>query len=68
MANPESKKRKRQYRQRVMCEACRKHYNSDNIENHIRNKHGGQKVKYTLLQEKGQKNYAWKKIHQQRSL
>ena len=47
--------RKRKYRHRVRCEACHKEINSDNKENHITTKHSGQRVQFTLLQEKGQK-------------
>ena len=46
--------KKRPYRHRVICEKCQKEINSDNKENHIKTKHNGRDVKFTIAQDKKQ--------------
>ena len=56
------KKRKRLYRQRVRCETCKKECNSDYQETHISTNHGGKKVKFTVIQERGQKRLRFEDV------
>ena len=46
--------RKRSYRHRIRCEKCQKDMNSDYKESHIKNKHNGQYVKFTIIQDQKQ--------------
>lgn len=43
--------RKRLYRHRVRCDECKKELNSDNKETHVKSKHNGKNVNFTIIQD-----------------
>ena len=56
---PDRGKRKRPYRQRVICGVCKKELDSDYKDNHAKTVHKGQKVAFTMVRERNQSQLAF---------
>ena len=56
---PDRGKRKRPYRQRVICGVCKKELDSDYKDNHANTVHKGQKVAFTMVRERNQSQLAF---------
>ena len=56
---PDRGKRKRPYRQRVICGVCKKELDSDYRVNHAKTVHKGQKVAFTMVRERNQSQLAF---------
>jgi len=52
--------RKRPFRHRVRCEVCQKQLNSDNKESHIKAKHHGKRVKFSIVRDSKQSQLHFK--------
>ena len=56
---PDRGKRKRPYRQHVICGVCKKELDSDYKDNHAKTVHKGQKVAFTMVREGNQSQLAF---------
>ena len=56
---PDRGKRKRPYRQRVICGVCKKELDSDYKDNHAKTVHKGRKVAFTMVRERNQSQLAF---------
>ena len=56
---PDIGKRKRPYRQRVICGECKKELDSDYKDNHAKTVHKGKKVAFAMVRERNQSQLAF---------
>ena len=56
---PDRGKRKRPYRQRVICGECKKELDSDYKDNHAKTVHKGKKVAFAMVRERNQSQLAF---------
>ena len=56
---PDRGKRKRPYRQRVICGECKKEIDSDYKDNHAKTVHKGKKVAFAMVRERNQSQLAF---------
>ena len=56
---PDRGKRKRPYRQRVICGECKKELDSDYKDNHAKTVHKGKKVAFAMVRERNQRQLAF---------
>ena len=56
---PDEGKRKRPYRQHVICGECKKELDSDYKDNHAKTVHKGKKVAFTMVRERNQSQLAF---------
>ena len=56
---PDRRKRKRSYRQRVICAECKREVDFDYKDNHAKTVHKGKKVAFVMVRERNQSQLAF---------